>query len=165
MWAAALRHFLREDKKCDIDSLGPRWEGKVNQYLPIVWTAILGETMLSRIVSLLVVFVCSIGSISAAYSEEKDDVSRVVFLPFDISAAGKYAPLEAAFQNMLVSRLAVKDRVEVVDYSLDTKEVSRLKRSFKKGDSVPLFQQLNADYLVSGALFALDRGLQMQVVL
>ncbi len=119
--------------------------------------------MLRRIVASIVLILCfSVGPF-VAWGDDNEVASRVVFLPFDVSAAGKYAPLQAGLQNMLVSRLAVKDRIEVVEYGLDKSEISRLKRSVKTEEGVALFEQLNTDYIVSGGLFALDRGLQLQV--
>lgn len=124
----------------------------------------LGETMLRRIVLLSLSLLCLLGGFSSAVGAAPQKVSKVIFLPFDTSAAGKFAPLEPGLQNMLISRLAERDRIEIIDYSLKKSEITKLKRSVKKGEETSIFSKLQTDYIVSGALYAVDDGLQVQVI-
>ncbi|MGW8194410.1 MAG: hypothetical protein ACWGOX_09115, partial [Desulforhopalus sp.] len=98
-----------------------------------------------------------------AYSE--DDTSRyeIVFSTFDKDGAGDYAYLRDSVQAMLASRLAARDRVEVLEKTFSKSELMALKnpevRETWKIDGKQV------DYLVTGSLFALTGGLNTQVVL
>ncbi len=119
--------------------------------------------MYSRTVASIVLVFCFFLLFSISVAEEKETVSKVAFLPFDTRAAGKYASLEAGLQNMLVSRLSVRERIEIIEHDLGESEISRLKKTGTVREKTALFQQLNVDYIVSGGLYSLEKGLQIQV--
>lgn len=88
---------------------------------------------------------------------------RIVFSTFDKSSAGKYAYLRDSVQAMLAGRLAAKDRIKVLEKTLSEGELLALKKEGgQKGLAVG---GTNADYLVTGTLFALTSGLEVQVEL
>ncbi len=88
---------------------------------------------------------------------------QIVFSTFDKSSAGKYAYLRDSVQAMLAGRLAAKDRVKVLEKTFTEEELLALK---KKGSLKGLaVGGTNADYLVTGALFSLTGGLEVQVEL
>lgn len=106
------------------------------------------------------------GAVSGAEGKEKPETKRqyqIVFSTFDKSSAGKYAYLRDSVQAMLAGRLAAKDRVKVVEKTFSEGELASLK---KEGTGKNLsIGGVNADYLVTGALFALTSGLEVQVEL
>lgn len=88
---------------------------------------------------------------------------QLVFSSFDKSSAGKYAYLRDSVQAMLAGRLASKDRVKVLEKTFSAEELLALK---KKGNHKGLaVVGINADYLVTGTLFSLTSGLEIQVEL
>lgn len=113
------------------------------------------------IVVLLLCFL--LGGKTALCSQENKEKYRLIFSPFDVSSAGNYAYLRDGVQSMLVSRLAAKDRIEVIDRAVGEKELNRLKTG--KGKIEGEGQPPIADFLVDGALYGLKSGLNVQVVL
>ncbi len=107
-----------------------------------------------------------VGAVSGAEAKKQPVSKRqyqIVFSTFDKSSAGRYAYLRDSVQAMLASRLAAKDRVEVLEKTLTAAELLSLKKKGShKGLSVG---GENADYLVVGALFSLTSGLEVQVEL
>ena len=102
---------------------------------------------------------------AVAQNVEEGRTSRFLFLPFDSSSAGKYTYLADGVRNMLASRLAAKEGVQLVDYAMQESEVKKLEAAGKgEGDAKIDFSRLQADYLVSGALYATNNGLKIQVV-
>lgn len=99
----------------------------------------------------------------AAMSQESKEKHRLLFFPFDVSSAGNYAYLRDGIQSMLVSRLAAKDNIEVVDRAVGEKELERLKAGTEGKDGQK--QPAPADYVVEGSLYGLKGGLNVQVVL
>lgn len=88
---------------------------------------------------------------------------QIVFSSFDKSSAGEYAYLRDSVQAMLAGRLAAKDRVQVLEKTFSAEELRALK---KKGSQQGLsVGSKSADYLVTGTLFALTGGLEVQVEL
>ena len=94
---------------------------------------------------------------------EKTAAVRVMVLPFDGNSAGKFGYLTSAIQAMVSSRLSARKDVELVEYVVGAEDIRRLRDgAMTEGDS--LFQQYNVDYVVSGALYALQTGLKIQAV-
>ncbi len=107
-----------------------------------------------------------VGGASGADGKEQVQSKRqyqIVFSTFDKSSAGRYAYLRDSVQAMLAGRLAAKDRVRVLEKTFSEEELLSLKKKGShKGLSVG---GENADYLVTGALFSLTSGLEVQVEL
>ncbi|WP_167496596.1 VCBS repeat-containing protein [Desulfopila sp. IMCC35006] len=130
----------------------------------------LGECMQAKIIVVSLVYFCltlvHVGAASAEEATAKPESTRqyqIVFSTFDKNSAGKYAYLRDSVQAMLAGRLAAKDRVRVMEKTFSEGELASLK---KKGTDKNLsFGGVNADYLVTGALFALTSGLEIQVEL
>ena len=101
---------------------------------------------------------------AVVYGKETTEKYRIVFSSFDVSAAGNYAYLGNSVQSMLSSRLAAKDRVIVLDRTLSEKELSSLKGS-KQSSPAGGSAATEADYLVTGSLYGLKSGINIQVVL
>jgi hypothetical protein len=86
---------------------------------------------------------------------------QIVFSIFDKSSAGSYSYLRDSVQAMLASRLAATDRVNVLEKTFSKEELNSLK---KKGTQEGLsVGGEKADYLVTGELFSLTSGLEIQV--
>jgi hypothetical protein len=111
-----------------------------------------------------VLFLCFLlGNGVAVCGQESRENYRLVFSTFDVSSAGNYAYLRDGIQSMLVSRLAAKDRFEVLDRTIADEELSAMKdgRQTAGGAMKPPI----ADFLVGGALYNLKSGLNVQVAL
>ena len=115
-----------------------------------------------------IVFLCltlsCVGSVSGEEGKEqlqKTKQYQIVFSTFDKSSAGSYSYLRDSIQAMLAGRLAAKDRVKVLDKTFSEAELASLKKTgTQKGLSIG---GENADYLVTGSLFSLTSGLEIQV--
>jgi len=102
---------------------------------------------------------------SAALGNEGAGASRFLFLPFDGSAAGKYAYLADGVHSMLASRLAAKSGVKLVDSSVHAMDLKQLEAvGGDKQQAAAVFARLQTDFLVSGAVYATDSGLKVQAV-
>ncbi len=113
---------------------------------------------------MVLVFLCFFMLCSAAvYGKGGNDKYRLVFSTFDISSAGNYAYLRDGIQSMLVSRLSVGDRVAVLDRNFSEKELNSLKNKQTTGPGGS--ETAVADYLVTGSLYKLKTGLNIQIVL
>ena len=108
----------------------------------------------------------SVGTAFGAEVEKQAQSKRqyqIVFSTFDKSSAERYAYLRDSVQAMLAGRLAAKDRVKVLEKTFSEEELLALK---KKGSHKGCrLANENADYLVTGALFSLTSGLEVQVEL
>ncbi len=112
----------------------------------------------------LTLLLITMGS-AVAQNEREGQASRFLFLPFDSSSAGKYTYLADGVRTMLASRLAAKNGVQLVDYAMQESEVKKLEAAGRgEGEVKADFSRLQADYLVSGALYATNNGLKIQVV-
>jgi hypothetical protein len=115
-------------------------------------------------VTLLCLTLGYIGSVSGEENKEQLPANKqyqIVFSTFDSSSAGSYSYLKDSIRAMLASRLAASDRVNVLDKTFSQQELISLK---KKGSQQALsIGGENADYLVTGALFSLTSGLEVQV--
>ncbi|MCP3887394.1 MAG: VCBS repeat-containing protein [Desulfobulbaceae bacterium] len=122
----------------------------------------LGETM--RIFLGLMTFVVIwVSGIAYAANNDTKGTFEIVFSTFESRSSGEYSYLADSIQAMLVSRLSAKDRVRVIDRVLTQVELKQLKKgkdfsSLQVGDEA-------ADYIVTGSLFAVVSGLNVQVSL
>jgi hypothetical protein len=90
-----------------------------------------------------------------------DEQYQVVFSIFDNSSAGNYAYLRDSIQAMLAGRLTANDSVNVLERTFSQEELNALK---KKGAQSPLaIGSEKADYLLTGEIFSLTRGLEILV--
>jgi TolB-like protein len=96
------------------------------------------------------------------YGKSVNDSKKIVFSRFNVESAGKYKFLRDGIQSMLLSRLSTQDGIQVLDKTISEAEIKKL----KSGEEDPgnLSSDLQADYLVTGALFSLAKGLNIQVV-
>ncbi|MFW2369123.1 MAG: FG-GAP repeat domain-containing protein [Desulforhopalus sp.] len=101
--------------------------------------------------------------VQADESKQTEKNYKIIFTVFENSGAGKYGYLTDSIQSMLASRLAAKDRVVVVDKVFTQKELAALKKQGASDDK--LKSPLQGDYLVTGALYGLTTGLDIQIVL
>ena len=97
----------------------------------------------------------------AVYGQDETTPQKVVFSTFDVDAAGKYSYLRDGVQSMLASRMSAQDGVELLDHKVTVKELSDLRDGTKKIGDISV--GVEADYLITGALFALKKGLNIQV--
>lgn len=115
-------------------------------------------------VTLLCITLNFVGSVSGEESKEQpqaDKHYRIVFSTFDSDSAGKYSYLRDSVQAMLSSRLAGREKVSVLEKTFSREELNTLK---KEGAQKPLsIGGETADYLVTGELFSLTTGLEIQV--
>lgn len=111
---------------------------------------------------LTVVVLCSfyLSSVGNVVAMEKDKTYRLIFSTFDAKSANDYAYLRDSIQTMLMSRLAAHENIEVIDRVLTQDElISLSQKEFR-----PITDGIaDADYVVSGSLFALATGLDVQV--
>ncbi|MGB3209664.1 MAG: VCBS repeat-containing protein [Desulforhopalus sp.] len=112
-------------------------------------------------------FCITLNCVGSVYGEEggeqvqSDKQYKIVFSIFDRNSAGNYAYLRDSIQAMLASRLAAKDRVDVLEKTFSEDELNALKDT--RAQQALSIGGENADYLVTGALFALTGGLEVQV--
>lgn len=115
-------------------------------------------------VALLCLTLSYVGSVFGEEGKEQVQSNKqyqIVFSIFDRSSAGNYSYLRDSVQAMLASRLATRDRVDVLERTFSEQELRSLK---KKGQQEGLsLAGVHADYLVTGALFSLTSGLEIQV--
>lgn len=114
-----------------------------------------------RLVLFILLFM--IGGVATSFAEQAKERYKVVFSAFDMSNAGQFAYLRDSIQGMLASRLASKDRVELVDRTFSKDELETLRRQPAKSTAV--INEVAADYIVTGELFSLTGGLNIQVAL
>ena len=99
---------------------------------------------------------------STVYGAEGNSSQKIIMSTFDVNSAGTYAYLRDGVQSMLVSRLSIIEGAELLDQRVSALELAKLKKGAEEGKDTPV--EIEADYLVTGALFALTRGLNIQVV-
>lgn len=120
--------------------------------------------MLNRFLGIMVCMLI-IGGGSTAFGAEGIEPSRFLFFPFDSSSAGKYAYLADGVHSMLASRLAAKSGVKLVEPSVHDMDLKQLEAAgVDKQKAAAVFTRLQTDFLVSGAVYATDSGLKVQVV-
>lgn len=111
---------------------------------------------------LVTFFSCLVCLISTVYGAEGNSSQKIIMSTFDVNSAGTYAYLRDGVQSMLVSRLSTIEGAELLDQRVSAGVLARLKKGAEEGKDIPV--EIEADYLVTGALFALTRGLNIQVV-
>lgn len=94
--------------------------------------------------------------------DEEKELYRVIFSTFEDRSAGKYQYLTDSVQAMLASRLAAGEKIVVLDKSLSKKQLEFLKKDNKE-KALVVDQGLQVDYLISGALYELNSGLNIQL--
>ncbi len=110
-------------------------------------------------VIILVTCLCLAGPL---YGKNESVAKKIIFSGFDVESAGKYKYLQDGIQSMLLSRLAAKDGFEIFDKQVSSAEIKKLKNS--TGSIKSINTDLQADYLVTGSLFSLSKGLNIQVI-
>jgi TolB-like protein len=129
----------------------------------LVTTIYTGEFMLRSLTAVIVFFMMITGIVSVK-AEETSDVSRVMVLPFDGTSSGNFSYLTDSIRAMVSSRLAAKQGVEVVDYSGGAEGLKMLEGTDSQSSgSAAFFAKYDTDYVISGALYALQTGLKIQV--
>ncbi len=112
---------------------------------------------MSRLISVLIVLLFAFVPVSSV-TADGEKVSTVLFIPLEGgSSAGQYVSLVDGISNMLISRLAAKERIRPVEYSLKKKEIDAIAAG--SGD----FSELDIDYVVRGSVYGLASGMSLQV--
>jgi len=101
---------------------------------------------------------------AAAKSKQMVDSSKIIILPFEIGASGKFDYLRDGLKNMLAGRLAVGAGIAELDYSSYERELRKLKSSSDRMEVEGLLQRLKIDYLVTGTLYSLHESLRLELV-
>ena len=101
-------------------------------------------------------------SVGWVFADNLDKSYKLIFSTFDDNSAKKYAYLRDSIQTMLMSRLSTNENVEVIDRVLGKKEVAVLAQ---KRSEVETASQYEADYLVTGSIYALASGINIQVAM
>lgn len=98
-----------------------------------------------------------------AFSAKEQTQYQIMFSTFENQSAGNLAYLRDSIEGMLISRLAARDRIDVIENSLSEQELKKL----KKGKDFLLLKTkgYDVDYLVTGRLVAVASGLNVQVTL
>lgn len=112
---------------------------------------------LLSVVILCFTLVCSLSG--PAFSADAEKSYKLVFSSFDNSSAKDYAYLRDSIQTMLMSRLSANEKIEVVDTVLSKKELAAIAASQSEMSSA------KADYLVTGSMYALASGINVQVAM
>ncbi len=111
----------------------------------------------------LLIFLCSCFCLTGmVYGKQEATTKRIIISNFDMSSAGKYSYLGNGVRNMLLSRLSSVPGVNTSDHILSNDEMGELTTNKDGGQTST---KLKADYLLTGALFALTKGLNIQVEL
>lgn len=101
-------------------------------------------------------------SVGQVFAADADKNYKLIFATFDDSAAKQYAYLRDSIQTMLMSRLSSNENIEVIDKVISKKELNALAQ--KKSKAKPPVME-EADYLVTGGIYALANGINVQVAL
>ena len=104
--------------------------------------------------------ICFFAAFSSAAASTK-----LIFLPFDGSSAGRYSYLTDSITTMVASRIASSGDIEIVDYSLNKSELAQLRKLSNQSETDKKNPPLQGDYLVSGGLYEMQAGLYIQVSL
>jgi|GEM_PF-870076 len=121
-----------------------------------------------RVKLIAVILLClTLSDIGSAFGEKEngklqiDKQYKIIFSKFENSSAGQYASLRDSVQAMLASRLSARDRVSVLEKTFSAAELKSLKNVDQQKPFLVSGEQV--DYLVTGALFSLTSGLEIQV--
>lgn len=124
----------------------------------------LGEIMLNRLVLtlisaiLLTVFPLQVWA-------ETSNTRKVMVLPFDTSSAHDHAYLADTVRGMVVSRLAAKPEVEIIDFDLNDPKIGSLIKGAADQPGESVFSSTDTDYILTGALYGIQSRMQIQVAL
>lgn len=110
---------------------------------------------------LIAVVISLIGGTGPAFCEEDSNRYQIVFSTFENDGAGDYAYLRDSVQAMLASRLASRDRIKVLEKTFSQAELRAIKQP--ESTQIVTIGGTRVDYLVSGSLFSLVSGLNIQV--
>ena len=111
---------------------------------------------------LLLCISCIQSSVGHVFADNMDKKYKLIFTTFDDTSAENYAYLRDSIQTMLMSRLSANEYVEVVDRVLSKKEIAVLAEGSGETDKLPVGE---ADYLVTGGIYALAKGINVQVAM
>lgn len=115
---------------------------------------------LFSVLILCISFSLSLVGVVCAADTEKN--YKLIMSTFDNALAKDYAYLRDSIQTMLMGRLSASENIEVVDKVLSKKDVAILAESRSKSTSV---SETDADYLVTGGIYALASGINVQVTM
>ncbi len=90
--------------------------------------------------------------------------TRILILPFTGTSAGDFGYLTETIRAMIASRLAAKDGIEIVDYTTPPQLPGTSDDAAIAATNTTLFSQYATDYIVSGALYAIQNRLKIQAV-
>jgi TolB-like protein len=102
------------------------------------------------------------GSLRAA---DIDPGQTLAILPLEVSQKGRYAYLNSAINQMLISRLSRQSGIEVVGSPIPEKKVVEIKGHLQSGNYGEAVSLVSADWLVDGSMYSLKDGLQVNLTL
>lgn len=118
--------------------------------------------ILLKALPVLVVFL-TLSCATHATAKEMDNSFKVIILPFEIGASGKFDYLRNGLRTVLTSRLAAKIGIAELDYASYKTQLEKLKKTSGKKEAGALLRKLKIDYLVSGTLYSLQESLRLEL--
>lgn len=106
----------------------------------------------------LILLILLVWGVETGRCQEEAKGATLIFTAFDTTSAGSYASLGDSVRGIITSRLAAKPGMAVLDRNLSDKELAALKKR-QAGDA----GKAVAEYLVTGELYGLKGGLNIQV--
>ena len=103
--------------------------------------------------------------IHQAYSSETVEDVSVVLLPLEVSQEGSYAYLNRVIDQMLVSRLSGTAGLRVVGAELKPAERTAVRSLLQAGRVQEAAEIVAADWFVSGSMYSLKDGVQVNLTL
>ncbi|SDO76427.1 FG-GAP repeat domain-containing protein [Desulforhopalus singaporensis] len=117
-----------------------------------------------RIIPLLfTLFFSLLCFVQPLWAEDSGQLYRLVFAKFDKNSIGKYGFLGDSIENMLMSRLASRDRIQVIDTVLSKQDLAQLKER-KLAGLFPADDD-SSNFLVTGGVFETVSGLTVNITL
>jgi len=101
-------------------------------------------------------------TVGQLFAANADKSYKLIFATFEDSSAKKYAYLRDSIQTMLMSRLSSNENIEVIDRVLSKKELATLAQKSSEAKTPAMG---DADYLVTGGIYALANGINVQVAM
>jgi hypothetical protein len=96
---------------------------------------------------------------------ETDSSQVLVMLPLEVSREGQYAYLNAAINQMLVTRLSGQEGLAVVTSEMIGEPVAGIKALLQAGNYPKAVSLVEGDWLVDGSMYSLKDGLQVNLTL
>ena len=118
--------------------------------------------MRSFLIAFFVLFV-PLASFDVRGAEQNDGLDRVAVFNFEISQDGKYGYLNKAISQMLTTRLSQNSKLRVITPQLDQQAYQSLKSALQTGDVAKAAADMQADWLVTGSMYSLQDGLQLNL--